>query len=602
MAKRDRGGLVDEKDKKKVTLSGLKKALAIYAYLWPYRGLFFIGLFFLTLSSTTVMVFPYVTGKLVDVSLGKLPGWDRDTVALAMMGILLVQAVFSFLRVLTFNTVSERAMRDIRLAVYSRIISLPTSFFEQRRVGELTSRLTSDVTQLQDVLSFTAAEFFRQIITLLVGVGVIFYTSSQLAWVMLSSFPVLIIGAIVFGRFIRSMSKKSTDELAAANVVVEETLQSVQTVKAFTNEGYEIGRYGTALTRVMVQSLKTARFRGLFISFIIFALFGGIVLVMWYGLGLVATGAMTIGDLVSFIIYTSFIGGAVGGMGDLYGQLQKTIGASERLLEILAQEPEVVTDRIPAKADSLKAVDISFKDVHFSYPTRPDLPILKGFDLEIKAGEQVALVGQSGAGKSTVAALLQRFYELNHGSIEVNGQRTKDMNISALRQMIGVVPQEVLLFGGSIKENIAYGRPGATEADIIQAAEMANAMEFINRFPEGLETLVGERGVKLSGGQRQRIAIARALLKNPAILILDEATSSLDAESERMVQEALETLMRGRTTVVIAHRLATIRQADKIAVIEDGVVTALGNHEALMTQAGGLYAQLIKLQFETTEV
>ena len=596
MAK-DRWNPVDEKDKKKLTRASFFKALRIFRFILPYKAPFIIGLFFLAFGSVTTLAFPFITGRLVDTATGAATGYSRNTIALALIGVLVFQAVFSYMRVYLFSQVSERAMRDIRIAVYSRLLCLPVPFLEQRRVGELTSRLTSDVSQLQEILSFTLAEFFRQIITLLVGIVVISTTSPKLTLVMLSSFPLLIGGAILFGKFIRNLSKKVQDELAQANVIAEETLQAINVVKAFTNEVFEIGRYKGSLNRVLKNALQAAGYRSLFVSFIIFAIFGGIVLVMWYGLGLVADHQMSIGSLVSFIIYTTFIGGAVGGMGDLYGQLQKTVGASERITEILEETPEV-DYQAPAENRPRLHGDVQFSNIKFAYPGRPEVTVINNVSLNIPTGKKIALVGQSGAGKSTLTQLLLRYYLPDAGTVTVDGKNIADYNITHLRQNIGVVPQEVMLFGGSIRENIAYGRPGATNAEIDEAARKANALEFINGFPEGMETVVGERGVKLSGGQRQRVAIARAVLKNPAILILDEATSSLDAESEKLVQEALDVLMQDRTTLIIAHRLATIRKADHIYVLADGEITEQGTHKELLEIENGLYHSLVKLQFE----
>lgn len=594
MAKRPGSGPPKEEDKKPITKEGFAKAIRIFSFIKPYRLYFIVGMVFLALSSLTVMVFPYVTGKLVDSAIGTHQQYDRNTIALGLIGILVVQALFSFGRVALFAFVSERAMKDIRLELYTRIISLPIPFFEKHRIGELQSRLTSDVTQLQDVLSFTLAEFFRQIITLLVGIGVIFVTSTQLTLVMLASFPPIIIGAIIFGRFIRKLSKKAQDELANANIVAEETLQAISAVKSYTNEAYESGRYATSLEKVLANALNAARFRGGFISFIIFGIFGSIVLVMWYGLGLVAENQITIGELVSFLLYTTFIGGAAGGLGDLYGQLQKTIGASERVVEIMDETPEV--DISVQKTYARFKGAVQFESVRFSYPTRSDVEVLKGVSLAIAPGEKVALVGKSGAGKSTIAQLLQRFYELNNGIITIDGSKVSELGIQQVRSNIGVVPQEVLLFGGTIAENIAYGKPGASLAEIKEAAIKANAWEFIDQFPEGLQTLVGERGIKLSGGQRQRVAIARAILKNPAILILDEATSALDSGSERLVQDALDKLMEGRTAIIIAHRLSTIKNVDRIYVLEQGQISEQGSPSELAELPDGIYAKLLKMQ------
>jgi ABC-type multidrug transport system fused ATPase/permease subunit len=596
MARRNRFDTAEDKDKKKVTLQSLRMALRVFRYLLPYKSWFLAGMFFLLISGLTSLVFPYVTGQLVDAAVGNLSGWTRNDIALLLLGVLGVQALFSFIRVLMFSRVSEMAMKDIRLQLYSKMLVLPVTFFEKRRVGELTSRLTSDVTQLQDVLAFTLPEFIRQVTTLIVGVIVIFVTSVKLTLVMLASFPFMVIGAVIFGKYIRRLSKKVTDELAAANVIAEETLQSIHTVKSFSNEQYETYRFSNALQNVVKHALHTARFRGAFISFIIFAIFGGIVFVLWFGLGLVAEGQMTIGSLVSFIIYTTFIGAAAGGMGDLYGQLQKTVGASERVMEILDQE-EYEKNEEGVHVNRLEGA-ITFEHVRFAYPTRPEQQILKDIYLHIAAGQKIALVGKSGAGKSTLVQLLLRFYNLAEGRILVDGKDIQTLNIQDYRKNIGVVPQEVLLFGGTIKENIAYGKPNATDEEIIDAAHKANAWEFIRNFPERLNTVVGERGIKLSGGQRQRVAIARAILKDPAILILDEATSSLDAESEQLVQEALDVLMQNRTTIIIAHRLATVRKADMIYVISDGTISEQGSHETLLLNENGIYQNLVKMQFE----
>lgn len=590
--------VLPEDKKRKLNKDSVQKTLKIFRFILPYKTTFLVGILFLFLSLTTNIIFPKLIGEIVAVIEGK-SAYTINQVVLVLIGILILQSLFSFGRIYFFSIVSEKSMADIRRTVYSKIVSLPISFFEQRRVGELMSRITADVQALQDVLAFTLAELFRSLATVIVGIIIICFISWKLTIFMLATFPVAIVVAMVFGRYIRKLSKIAQDELASANVIVEETLQSINVVKAFTNEALEVNRYGNALSKVIAAALKAGRFRGGFVSFIIFALFGGIVGVVWYGALLVQSGEMPFSELMTFIFYTMFIGGSIGGLGDMYAQIQKTLGASERLLEILDEKSEVeikpISPLVPIYGN------IAFENVAFSYPTRPDMAVLKDISLDVSAGRKIALVGYSGAGKSTIVQLLMRYYQPKEGKISVDGQDIQTFDITAYRQNIAVVPQEVMLFGGTIRENIAYGKPNATEKEIMEAARKANALEFISSFPEQMETIVGERGVKLSGGQRQRIAIARAILKDPKILILDEATSSLDAESEKLVQEALDGLMENRTTIIIAHRLATVRNVDCIYVIKDGVILETGTHEELVMNENGLYAGLIKLQFETVE-
>lgn len=587
---------VSAEDKKKITKAGLKNTLFVFRYILPYKSYFIIGLLFLVLSSVTTMIFPFATGKLIDASLKKNNFFIHDIngIAFILIGVLLVQAGFSFMRIWLFSLVSERSMADIRKALYQKLLTLSIPFFEKRRVGELTSRISADVALLQDIISITLAEFLRQIVTLFVGIGIIFYTSPKLTLFMLGTFPILIVVAFVFGKQLRKISKSTQDKLAEANVVVEETFQAILMVKAFVNEWFEIRRYNEALDKVVKNSLHGARLRGAFVSFVILAIFGGIVGVLWYGAKLVAANEMSVGALTSFIIYTTFIGASVGGIGEIYGQLQKTIGASERLFELLTEQGEISLEH-QATTTTVAVGAISFNDVRFAYPSRPEMEVLKGITFDIAQGQKIALVGQSGAGKSTIMQLLLRFYEVNAGQINIDQQNINDIDLATLRNSIGVVPQEVILFGGSIKENILYGKPTATEEEIIHAASQANALNFIKSFPEGFDTLVGDRGIKLSGGQKQRIAIARAILKNPKILILDEATSALDNESEVLVQQALENLMVNRTTIIIAHRLSTIRHVDTIFVFSEGTIHEHGSHEELAKIENGFYANLLKV-------
>ncbi|MEM8893148.1 MAG: ABC transporter transmembrane domain-containing protein [Bacteroidota bacterium] len=596
MARRNRN-INTEDEKKKVSKDGLKKLLGVFRFVLPYKLPFGIGLILLLLTSAMVMSFPFMSGKLLDVASGKNDWFinDINVIAGILMGVLFVQGIVSFLRVYLFAYVSENTVADIRYALYEKLMSLPFSFYDKRRIGELISRITSDVSMLQDTLSVTVAELIRQFSILLIGMVAIFYTTTSLSLFMIGTFPVVIIIAIVFGRYIRRLSRNTQDELAKTNVVVEETLQSISTVKAFTNELFEAMRYRKSLDSVIGMALRTAKYRSGFISFVIFVLFGAIVSVMWYGALLVQSGEMSVGELLSFVLYTTFIGASIAGIGDLYGQIQKAIGSSERILEVLTEEEseDVINETEPFRFEG----HIQLSDISFSYPTRKDVTVLNKVNIEIRPGEKVALVGPSGAGKSTVIQLLLRYYGVDNGAIFIDGQSAYDYPLRAYRQNIGLVPQEVMLFGGSIKENISYGKQSATTEEIRTAAAKANALEFIESFPDSFETLVGERGVKLSGGQRQRIAIARAILKDPAILVLDEATSSLDTASERLVQEALDELMKGRTSIIIAHRLSTVRQADHIFVINEGRITESGCHKELVKIKDGVYNKLVKLQF-----
>ena len=594
MAKRKKEKLSEE-DKRPVDARGLRRLLGIFRFMLPYKGIFTLGLIALAFSSLILLAFPRLAGELLDVASGKGTYFQSvNQVALALLLILFVQGVFSFIRVYTFSIVSEKGMAGVREAVYGKLIWLPMSFFDSRRVGEVMSRLTSDVSTLQDTFSFVLAELLRQLLTLIFGIGIIFYLAPTLTAFMLITIPVLVVSALVFGRYIRKLSKKTQDKLADANVVVEESLHSITMVKAFTNEAFELNRYMRAIGEVVQVAIQSSRYRGLFISFVIFALFGGIVAVGWFGAGLVESGQLKVGELFSFILYTSFIGFSIAGLGDIYTQVQRSVGASERVQEILGLPDESHYDE-----DELKLYgEIRFSGVTFAYPTRKEYTVLRGLDFVIRPGEKVALVGKSGSGKSTIINLLLRFYSPDNGRITIDGLLTDEYPLTAYRKNIGVVPQEVILFGGTIAENIRYGKPGASDLEVLEAARKANALDFIESFPEKFDTIVGDRGIKLSGGQRQRIAIARAILKDPAILILDEATSSLDAHSEMMVQEALEKLMTGRTSIIIAHRLSTIKKVDRIFVIHEGTLAETGSHEELSGLDDGIYNNLLQLQLQ----
>lgn len=600
--RRDRFSRNDEAGPRpKFSWDSTRKALRIFQYLKPYSGHFLTGMILLVVSSLVFMVFPIASGEIINVATGKGEyGLDLQTIGLGLLVILGIQSIVSFIRVLLFTYLSEQGMADIREALYRKMITLPVSFFDEHRVGDLSSRTSGDVQQLQDTLSLTSAEFIRQIIVLAAGVAYLLYKTPSLALLMFATFPVIVLLALFIGRRIRSASRIRQDEMGRSNVILEETLQSVHVVKTFTNEWFEANRYRNVNRTVVSLSLKLGMQRALFIAFIIAILFGAIFYVLWRGAVMVQEGTMNPGDLVSFIAITAIIGGSMGGLADLYTQLLRAIGASERIMDILELESEVGSEKAVERPSS-RPGEISFRQVRFCYPSRPEVPVIQGVDLTISPGQTVALVGPSGAGKSTFVQLLLRLYRPDSGQILWAGKDIEQMDLASYRSQFAIVPQEVMLFGGTIRENILYGRPDATEQEIWDAAQRSNALEFIQQFPDGLDTLVGERGVKLSGGQRQRIAIARAILRDPAILILDEATSSLDAESERVVQEALDNLLEGRTAIIIAHRLATIRSVDRICVLDQGRIVESGTHEELVDMPNGLYARLAKLQFDVTE-
>jgi len=545
------------------------------------------------------MIFPYLIDLMVDIAQGKSDyNFSLEQIGFVLVAVLFIQGFVSYTRVILFANVSEKGIADIRKSLYQRMISLPITFFEENKMGDLISRLTSDVEKLYSTFSITLAEFFRQIIILFVGILFLAITTPRLSLIMLLTIPVVVVCAIFFGRYIRKLSKERQKKLAASNSILGESIQSIQVVKAFANELFETKRYGKSIGDVVTIAMKYARGRAAFSVFIVTILFGALFFIIWQGAMMVQDGTLTAGKLVSFVTYTFIIGGSIASLGNFYPEILGAIGATERIREILNTEGEIDLEKKPHLNPLNIKGNIQFENVHFRYPTRQDMPILKGINLNIKTGQKIALVGPSGAGKSTIIQLLLQFYGIEKGDIKVDGKSIYDYDLRDLRNNMSLVPQEVILFGGTIRENILYGKEDATEEEVIQAAKQANCWEYIESFPDGLDTLIGERGTKLSGGQRQRLAIARAILKNPAILLLDEATSSLDAESERVVQEALNTLMEGRTSIIIAHRLATIREVDCIYVLDGGKIVEKGTHEELSLQEDGLYSGLAKLQFE----
>jgi ABC-type multidrug transport system fused ATPase/permease subunit len=584
--------------KSKITATSLQKTTLIFQYADNHRWKFYLGLLFLLLTSVTALAFPKFMGMLVDC-VNKKDSHLANQIALGLGLVLLLQSIFSFFRLSLFVNFTENTLANVRLALYTNLVKLPMSFFSQKRVGELNSRISNDIGQIQDTLTTTIAEFLRQFILIIGSFAMLASINIKLTVMMVSIVPLVGVAAVIFGRFIRKYSKKVQDQVAESQVVVEETMQGISIVKAFANEWYEIGRYKEKIKEVVKIAIKGGQLRGYFASFIIVCLFGTIVAVVWYGVMLSIAGEITVGELFTFILYSSYVGASSGGIAELYAQMQKAIGATERVFELLEETPEKINSTASELTQKIKG-NVTFKNVKFSYPSRKEIQVLKDVSFTANFGQKIAIVGPSGVGKSTIASLLLRFYDIEGGEILIDGKNIYDFDLENLRGNMSIVPQDVILFGGTIRENIAYGKPNATEEEIFLAAKQANALNFIEGFPEQFETIVGERGIKLSGGQRQRIAIARALLKNPSILILDEATSSLDSESEKLVQEALEILMQGRTSIIIAHRLSTIRSADQILVLDNGVITEQGTHQELIALENGTYKNLSALQFSNS--
>ncbi len=560
-----------------------------------------VALIIMLITASIGLIFPAMIGTMLDGFMHPEQAhglfgmaYSPGMLALLLLGLIAIQSIIRFFASMTIARITETSLAELRTKAFDHIIRLPMHFFAERRVGELSSRLSSDLSQIQETFAFTVLELLRQTIFLLGGIGFILTAGLDLALPVLLALPILVLIAVMFGRFIRKQSTKTQDALAMSATIIEETLQAIASVKSFTNERHETKRYQSALQNMIGLAIRTAKLRSAFVSFILFTFFGGIAGVIWYGGSLVQQGIITVGDFATFLIYAMFVGGAMGSFAELLGQIQKALGASVRLREILDAEIESIdSDDYSKKFRPLHSVSV--KNVNFHYPSRPDIPALKSINLDIQSGQRIAFVGESGAGKSTTASLIQQFYQPSEGVISYDGIPASELGLSCIRASIGIVPQDIVLFGGTIADNIRYGDIHADMNSVKKAAELANAKEFIERFPEGYDTIVGERGITLSGGQRQRIAIARAILKNPPILILDEATSSLDSSSEHLISEALERLMESRTTIIIAHRLSTIKYCDAIAVFERGSIIEYGTHDALIAQ-NGVYAHLSALQ------
>ena len=599
----------------KGNLSDFQHLRKLFAYTRPYRLQLILGVAAVGVSSVLSLAVPQIVRRFFDTFIASLEGatFSLNRIVLVLLGLFLVQAAFNFLRTYMIAQVGEGVVADLRRALYRHLMGLSLRFFETRRTGEITSRLTSDASVVQGAVSGALAQLVNQVALLVGSVVLLFVTNWSLTLLRLAVVPVVMLGARAFGQRLRRLSTEFQDRVAAANASAEEAIVGVRVVKSFSAEGLEAERYGDLVTDSYRVALKRAAFRAAFFSGVILAMFSAVSAVLYVGGRLVVSGSLTPGELVQFLLYTLFVAGSVGALTGLYSQFQEALGASKRIFELLDEQSDLTPAHTPEPLTNVQGL-VRFENVSFRYggadeetdvmtegdaraDRRERQIVLHDLTLVAEPGEVTALVGPSGAGKSTLISLVARFYDPTAGRVTLDGTDLRRFDERELRSHIGVVPQETQLFSGTVRENIRYGRPGAADAEVEAAARAANAHDFIAAFPDAYETVVGERGVKLSGGQRQRVAIARALLKDPRILILDEATSSLDSESESLVQEALETLMQGRTVFVIAHRLSTVRSADRILVLDGGRIVQAGSHDALLAQ-GGLYSELYYKQFQ----
>ncbi len=597
-------GQPEARELKKGSLAAFRGLLP---FLKPYRNRFVIAGIALVVAAASTLAIPYAFKQMIDLGFGANAGVRSaahvNEVFLALFAVATVLALATAARFYSVSWLGERVTADIRNAVYSHVVQQSPEFFETTKTGEVLSRLTTDTTLIQSVVGTSISMALRNVLLFLGGLVMLFITSPKLSSIIIGLLVLTVLPIVIFGRRVRKLSRDSQDRVADASAMAGEILNAMPTVQAFTHEGLEAKRFGGSVEGAFSTAMRRIQARAFLTMLAIVLVFGTIVFVLWLGAHAVLEGSMTGGDLGQFILYASIVAGAIGALSEVMGEAQRAAGATERLLELLAVRSDIQNpaqpQALPPRAANGAALSLS--EVSFSYPSRPDTLALDHVTLDIKPGETIAVVGPSGAGKTTLFQMLLRFYDPQSGAIRLDGTDIRLLDLHTLRGAIGIVPQDTVIFSADAMENIRYGRADATDQEVIQAARLAAAHEFIERLPNGYKSFLGERGVRLSGGQRQRIAIARALLKNPPLLLLDEATSALDAESERLVQGALEAAMVGRTTVIIAHRLATVQRADRIIVMEDGKIVETGTHQSLVA-LGGIYANLAALQFHNVHV
>jgi len=597
-------GITPSDPSRKGSLAAFK---GLMPFLRPYTRHFVMAGIALLVAAGATLAIPAAFKQMIDHGFGAAAGAQNaaqvDVTFLVLFGVAVVLGIATAARFYTVSWLGERVTADIRSAVYRHVVDQSPEFFETTQTGEVLSRLTTDTTLIQAVVGTSISMALRNMLLFVGGLVMLFVTSAKLTSIILVLLVLVVVPIILFGRRVRRLSRDSQDRIADASAMAGEILNAMPTVQAYTHEKLEAQRFGGSVESAFQTAMRRIRARSLLTMVAIVLVFGTIVFVLWLGAHAVLEGTMTGGDLGQFILYATMVSGSIGALSEVMGEAQRAAGATERLLELMAVKSPIQNPvrALPLPARTASGASLSLSDVTFSYPSRPDTSALSHLSLSIKPGETVAVVGPSGAGKTTLFQLFLRFYDPQSGTIKLDGVDIKQLDLHTLRDAIGIVPQDTVIFSADAMENIRYGRAGATDEEVIAAARMAAAHEFIERLPQGYKSFLGERGVRLSGGQRQRIAIARALLKNPPLLLLDEATSALDAESERLVQSALEAAMVGRTTIIIAHRLATVQRADRIIVMEDGKIVETGTHSSLVA-LGGIYANLAALQFHNVHI